>query len=161
MGVTPKLVLLLTKILQNSACLRNTSFIPPRYRKSYGTSHYTNSYTKYAFCVMKKYFILLKTPELEPHHQMPFSVLPMIALFLEAGLSYHSTRNTMCILNPAKRASQRSGWSGFELGSLIPFPTMIMIMLNPPYICVHKLICGNILLLVISLEKLIFICAFH
>ena len=31
----PKLVLLLTEILQNPSCLRNTtSFIPPQYRKS-------------------------------------------------------------------------------------------------------------------------------
>ena len=38
----PKLVLLLTEIFQYWLCLRNTtSFIPPRYRKSRGTSYYT------------------------------------------------------------------------------------------------------------------------
>ena len=43
----PKLVLLLTEILQNPSCLRNTtSFIPPRYRKSRGTSHYATEWNK-------------------------------------------------------------------------------------------------------------------
>ena len=38
----PKLVLLLTEIFQYWPCLRpTTSFIPPRYRKSRWTSHYT------------------------------------------------------------------------------------------------------------------------
>ena len=36
-----KLVLLLTEIFQYWLCLRNTSFVPPRYQKSHGTSHYT------------------------------------------------------------------------------------------------------------------------
>ena len=42
LALRPTLVLLLTKIFQYRPCLRNTmSFIPPRYRKSRATSHYT------------------------------------------------------------------------------------------------------------------------
>ena len=43
----PKLVLLLTEIFQYWLCLRNTtSFIPPRYQKSRGTSHYIKKLEK-------------------------------------------------------------------------------------------------------------------
>ena len=50
-GVTSNVGLLLTEILQNSSCLRNTtSLIPLRYRRSRGTSHYKTLY----FCVYEK-----------------------------------------------------------------------------------------------------------
>ena len=45
----PKLVLLLTVIFQYRPCLKNmTSFIPPRYQKSRGMSHYTTEMYTYS-----------------------------------------------------------------------------------------------------------------
>ena len=60
MVLRPKLVLLLREIFQYWLCLRNTiSLIPPRYRKSHGTSYYTTIYLIYIIIRTKIYSIRL------------------------------------------------------------------------------------------------------
>ena len=59
---------------------------------------------------VKRYFTLTRSPELETHHLMQFSLIPRTPLLVCGGGLAPLQRQNQFILNLADRAAWRKGW---------------------------------------------------